>query len=232
MGAGEILERVFRIRFRGRGATAFALETGEAQYLVTSKQLFACVGFPIWTAVEVLEGNCYTLHNVLIQYPQNAKIDISVMRVKPFCRFAGKIPFRLSSEGLDDGQMVQIFGYPHDIDQLTAAFPKCNAAQPFRKTALISGMLRPAPALFVLDGSHDPGFSGAPVCFQRPGEDELSVAGVLSDVHHVINPVIDARSDHETDFRVLDHGGSIVVFDIAFALEVIAHWDEWPRLEK
>ena len=88
---------------------------------------------------------------------------------------------------------------------------------PFVRKAIVAAMDRNT---LILDGHNNPGFSGGPVCFFRPNERDVRIAGVVSGYQAVSEPVYD-QAGSPTSFSYMYNTGLVVVHDIRHAIDVI-----------
>lgn len=114
-----------------------------------------------------------------------ANIDISVLaanrRLTP-----ADLPLEPTSAGAVYGQEVFFLGFPYGITGRFAFGPD-GSPLPLVKRATLSLF---QGDLWFLDGHNNPGFSGGPVVFKKPGEQEFKVAGVISGFQAVEEPVL------------------------------------------
>lgn len=79
MVKSEIIGRVFRITTETVSGTAFTMECGNRQFLVTAKHLFENAGFPAQATISLLTGKGYQKYCVDIRYPHSPSVDIAVL---------------------------------------------------------------------------------------------------------------------------------------------------------
>ena len=223
----EILNRVFRIRFSTSAATAFTLEHGSTQFIVTAKHLFKDSGYPAQSTIELLINGTYQSFNVDIRYPSNANIDIAVLKTIPYQQISPITGNACTTAGLVFGQDVYFLGYPYNYDTLLTNYPGTNSPMPFVKKACLSGLLSPSPSIIVLDGHNNPGFSGGPVCFKKAGDKLYTIAGVISGYRFDRVHIFD-KNDQETEYYLKENTGIINVSDISYATAIAKNWAENP----
>jgi prepilin-type processing-associated H-X9-DG protein len=157
-GIANIFTRVLRIETdSGALATAFTIEVGEKQYLVTARHVLPdqephklkALGH---TVELVFEGT------PVPGIPQN--VDIAVFALPE--AVTPQFPLPATLTGMTYAHDVYFYGYPYGLSS-TAAGAECL---PLVKRALMSAMLHDNGAhILYLDGFNNPGFSGGPVTF-------------------------------------------------------------------
>lgn len=101
MVKSEIISRVFRVTTGTVSGTAFTMECGNRQFLVTAKHLFENAAFPSQATISLLTGRGYQKYCVDIRYPHSPSVDIAVLMLNPYhghCR----CHFRISSQQRGD----------------------------------------------------------------------------------------------------------------------------------
>jgi S1-C subfamily serine protease len=165
---GNVLMRVFQIRFGGATATAFLLDFENKQYFVTARHLMVNAeakvhvellgpAYPAWKsfAVTVLKGK-NECADVAVLVPEQAKVSD-----------AGPLPYPYTfAFGLE----VYFLGFPYGLYTSFGAEGGMGVA--LIKHAYISAKVSCAALIpgapkeeefILLDGMNNPGFSGGPV---------------------------------------------------------------------
>lgn len=212
MITSNVIHRVFRIKYIGYTGTAFTIDIDGKQYLITAKHLAGEISAQ--DTIEVLSNNTWVpLQTRLIGHADEA-IDISVLatdrRLTP-----PDLPMIASSDGLIYGQDVFFLGFPHGI-QGNIIFGADGYPMPLVKKALVSAMDKNE---YLLDGHNNPGFSGGPVVFRKPGVPQLQVAAVISAFQYVEEPIF--ASGQATPLVYKANTGIIVSHNVNHAVSLI-----------
>src|SRR5262249_6713368 len=91
-----------------------------------------------------------------------------------------------TSDGAVYGQEVFFLGFPYGITGPFTLGPE-GYPIPLVKRATLSLF---HGDVWLLDGHNNPGFSGGPVVFKKPGTEEFKVAGVISSFRFAEEPVL------------------------------------------
>jgi hypothetical protein len=209
---GSVIHRVFRTRIAGDEGTAFTVDVDGRQYLITAKHLANSIEGP--QDVEIFaNGDWMTVPIDLVGHADD--VDISVlapaMELTP-----PNLALRAGSRGIVYGQDVYFLGFPYGFLGRYRFGPH-GYPMPFVKRAIVSLL---DGKVFFLDGFNNPGFSGGPVVFQRPGHAEWSVAAVLTGYRYVDEPIF--ADDGPTPLTYRHNTGIIVSYAIEPALKLIA----------
>jgi S1-C subfamily serine protease len=213
MITANVIHRVFRIRVDGAEGTAFTIEIDNREYLVTAKHVAESVTGE--HEIELFSHGGWT--NLRVEPVGHAAgdSDISVLAARVQLT-AGDLPLPATSIGVIYGQDVYFLGFPYGfLGRYT--FEPSGYPLPFVKRATVSMLDGP---LFLLDGHNNPGFSGGPVVFRKPGEQELNVAAVVSGFHYVDEPIYSGSGPTPLTYQY--NTGIIVTHSIDAALDLIA----------
>jgi S1-C subfamily serine protease len=208
----NVIHRVFRIRYGQQAATAFAIDIDGRQYLITAKHVVAPINGK--ERLGIFANGAWTdLPVQLVGHSTDA--DISVLatdrRLTP-----SDLPLEPTSAGLVYSQEVLFLGFPYDILS-TYIFEGEGFPLPLVKKAIVSSFVN--RGTFLLDGHNNPGFSGGPVVFVRPGEKDLKVAAVISGYQAVNEPVF--AGDQKAPLVYRYNTGIIVAYSIDHAVTLI-----------
>lgn len=216
MITANIYNRVFFIKAADYG-TAFAIDHGGKQYLVTAKHLInpqkqETIKFFFdrrWVDISVeLIGLC------------RDETDIAVFRANQIL-CTKDFTLEPSSDGVVISQDVFFVGYPYKM--WTDAGKAMNGWPcPFVKKGILSSSFVGDDGIsrLYIDALNNPGFSGGPIVFQPPGKTEYKIAGVVSKFRIEFERVIDQSGDH-TEMTVAYNTGFLMGYDISKAIEVI-----------
>jgi hypothetical protein len=182
----NVISRVLELKTSTGRATAFTLDQGERQYLVTARHLFE----PGDSTPTVTVSNAWLA-------PQDLQLDL--LEVDPPAADVAVAPLatRLTTElelpatftGFGLSQQVHFLGYPYGLATEVSREGRQRAA--FIKGATVSASAWvDGVHLIYLDGINNPGFSGGPVVGQPSGTgSRLTVCGVVAGYRSQTQPV-------------------------------------------
>ena len=209
----NILYRTFFIRAEQYG-TAFALEFGGKQYLVTAKHLLhpyaSSFNLQVFYNKQWLSGRAEVVGRA------RGEIDIALLRVaQQLTPPAYEVAVGFGE--IELGQDVYFLGYPFkmwvDYGELTVGLPS-----PFIKKGTLSAVQINEPKLLYIDAINNEGFSGGPLYFfPRARPQEVRIAGVVSKYKTEQEAVLDSEGQ-ATDMVVPYNTGFMVVYDIKYAI--------------
>jgi S1-C subfamily serine protease len=164
---GNIVSRVFQIRYGGLTGTAFVIDYEDRQYFVTADHMVEGAGQK--SAVEIFGSGDSHWHSLdfTILHGGSKCVDVAVLvpAEKKFVN-ADPIPYPYNPAM---GQEVFFLGFPYG---LFTTFENQAVAIPFIKHAYLSANVSCSAlypngtkddGLILLDGLNNPGFSGGPV---------------------------------------------------------------------
>lgn len=216
MVTSDIIQRVFQVFHNGKTASAYTIEKGSSQYLVSASHVF--------------EGS-FEINSIMIRHNHSWK-DLPVKTVLNHRDMADTIVFKLQfdlsprhavslgTDGVRFGAWAYFLGFPFGMSTHVGDI-NTNYPVPFIKAALISGMdlTREGFNTLYLDGHNNKGFSGGPVvCIDESREISTQIIGTISGFL-TENPI---HSDTQDDIK--DHGtnaGIIEAFSIRNILDSI-----------
>jgi prepilin-type processing-associated H-X9-DG protein len=158
MITANILQRVFRILHNNKTGSAYTVEKGEQQYLISAAHVFE-------GALEV--NNVQIFHDgawktIEVEVVRNCRQADTIVFRLPF-DLSPRLPVNYGTKGIIYGTWGYFLGFP-----LSVAAPGClvnhNFPVPLIKAGLISGMNSEIPGINIayLDGHANRGFSGGP----------------------------------------------------------------------
>jgi len=213
MITANFIHRVFRIKISGTEGTAFTIDVDNREYLVTARH----VAESVTTDQEIqlfANGEWESLHAELVGHA-SGDVDISVLAARVQLT-PTNLPMRATSKGVIYGQDVYFLGFPYGYLG-RYLFGPSGYPLPFVKRATVSLF---DGSQYLLDGHNNSGFSGGPVVFRKPGEQELNVAAVVSGYRYVDEPIYAGTEQTPLSFRY--NTGIIVTHQIDAALDLIA----------
>jgi hypothetical protein len=211
MITSNVIHRVFRIKCAGERGSAFAIDLDKYQFLVTAKHVVASV-----TAnpqLKVFSKWKWLSMPVRLVGQAPEPIDIAVLAVDRRLT-PTDLPLEGAMAGLLYGQDVYFLGFPYD-DLSGYAFGESEYPLPFVKKAIVSSF---DGGLMYLDGHNNPGLSGGPVVYLRPGDPAFRVAGVISGFRYELEPVFLGEAATELVYEY--NTGIVVAHSIDFAIEI------------
>ena len=224
----DILYRVFKIQVVAitgsgeeflSGGTAFAIDTGNREYIVTARHIARHIARN--TRVQVWRTGKWDSIPVNIVGHGRGDVDISVL-----ASTAGMIPndarypLPTGAGGLLLGQEMMFLGFPHGYDVTTTHLLRTGYPVPAVKYARLSVLPRRNFPMW-LDGHNNEGFSGAPLCFKERGKDNLRIAGVVSAYRRIKKPVYDAL-DRQTGMYHKENMGFGLAWSIQHCMDIIS----------
>lgn len=218
MITANIYHRTYRIRVNQSYGTCFAIDVDQRQYLITAKHVVN--GLPNHGQVAIFYQNDWYPITVSRVGELPGTTDLSILAPDVQLTPRRPLPLNPSSDGIVFGQDVYFLGFPYnlfaDIGEMNRNFPL-----PFVKKAILSSMSKDENDVqrFFLDGHNNPGFSGGPVVFKKPGENEYSVASVISGYRYERSPIY--RGESATPFEHRDNTGIVISYDIDAAVQLI-----------
>ncbi len=190
MITSNVIQRTFHVRYGPTTGTAFAIDRGNRQYLVTARHVVP--GIADGDCLEILHEKQWKTIAVTVVGIGGGEIDVAVLTCP--VRLAPSHPLEASAAGLAYGQDVYFLGYPFGWDSGAESFNN-NFPMPFAKSGIASAITFDDPAHIYVDAHGNPGFSGGPLVFRDPpgGRNEFKVAGVVSNAPTpLLTPVVDS----------------------------------------
>jgi S1-C subfamily serine protease len=222
---GNIISRVFQIRFSGMTGTTFIVDYEDRQYFVTANHVVATAGEHATVEIRGADSEWHTLDlGVLHGTDKCDDVAVLIPEVQTFSK-ADAIPY-LSSYGF--GQEAYFLGFPYG---LFTSVPGKLGAVALVKHAYISAVVKCSAiypdssaegGLLLLDGLNNPGFSGGPVVSPDVFEAGhiLKLVGVISGYRGENQPV-SLNGQELPKSSVLTNTGIILAVPIERALELI-----------
>lgn len=212
----NVIQRTFQLKYGGGTGTCFTVDFDGKQYLVTAKH---CIeGLVTRDTVEIFHDGEWKQLPVSLVGHGSGDIDISV--VAPSQQLSPIHPLPTTTVHITYGQDVFFLGFPFG---LTSESNDLNGGFPFPlvKRATLSALDFGPNAVFLLDGLNNPGFSGGPVVYVKPGSPspDFSVAAVIS--AYRFNRVPVEHGDNPTPLTVNENTGIIIAYSINHAVRLI-----------
>jgi hypothetical protein len=212
----NVIQRTFQLRFKDCTGTCFTVDLDGKQYLVTAKH---CIeGLSDGDTIEVFHGDEWRRLSVSLVGHGPQDVDVSVVALHQ--QLSPVHPLPPTTAHLVYGQDVFFLGFPFGLasnsKDLNGGFPL-----PLVKKATLSAIDFGPNAVMLLDGLNNPGFSGGPVVFTKPGSAKLdySVAAVIS--AYRFNRVSVDHGGYPTPLTVNENTGIIIAYSINHAVRLI-----------
>ncbi|MDE0330351.1 MAG: serine protease [Nitrospinae bacterium] len=216
MITANVIHRTFQLRCGEDLGTSFTIDVDDKQYLCTAKH---CLRNFCGKSIELFhEQKWKTLDVDFVGYGSKDS-DICVLSAK--IQLSPTHPLPPTMAGMAIGQDAYFLGFPYGIQieagKLNRLFPL-----PLVKRATVSAVSFEEQKIVLMDGHNNPGFSGGPVVFVKPGSpiNELNVAAIISGYRFEPSPVLDEK-DKETSLKVHANTGIIISSAIDHALDAI-----------
>lgn len=212
----NIAYRTFFIRSAQYG-TAFTLDVGESQYLVTAAHLVAAEGDQV--PLDIFYKKSWLRGTAEVIGRGRGELDIAVLRIATRLTQA-EFAVTASMGYLYVGQDVFFVGFPYkmsvDYGELFAGLPG-----PFLKKGALSAVTMTSPKVLYVDALNNEGFSGGPLYFFKDNDPKQPyIAGVVSKYRVEPEPVLSADGS-ATGMTVQYNTGFLMAYDIKHALEII-----------
>lgn len=216
MITNNVILRTFFVQIASTVGTIFTIDKDGRQYLITAKHIAEKLDSS--SEIKIYQEKQWKTLPVKLVGHCDGEIDISVLAAS--IQVSPTSPLEATSAGLIYGQDVYFLGFPYgmrgEIGKLNRNFP-----MPFVKKAIVSciGFGRDVAQTIYLDGYNNPGFSGGPVVFKKPGYPDFIVASVISGFKSKEEKVYDG--DQELALYYKYNTGIIVSYGIKHAVDVI-----------
>jgi len=213
----NIAYRTFFFRAAQYG-TAFTLDVGDSEYLITAAHLLPESGDKI--PIQIFFNNAWIQGSAVVVGRGRGEVDIAVLRLETRLTPAG-FPVTPSLGHLYVGQDVFFVGFPYkmsvDYGELFAGRPG-----PFLKKGALSAITFRSPKTLYVDALNNEGFSGGPLYFFRNNlvHEPPCIAGVVSKYRVEPEPVV-AADGSSTGMNVHYNTGFLVAYDVQLALDLI-----------
>ena len=222
MITSNVIERTFRINYKGRQGTCFTTTIDNEKYLITARHIVEEIADV--DIVSIYHDSQWVKIPVYLIGHTSKSVDISVLIADLY--FSSNAPLPVSRDGLSYGQDVYFLGFPNvvDIDQASSLAMEMNRnfPLPIVKHAIYSGAGNDDH--FFIDGYANPGFSGGPLVFKPIGRDNdnYQVTGVIINYRTEKIPVYkDDGGETKTIGYFLGNSGTITVSWIQHAIDLI-----------
>jgi Trypsin-like peptidase domain len=198
--------------------TAFAVDVGTEQYIVTAKHLLPASGDQV--PLKFFRRKAWEECLAHVVGRGRGDLDVAVLKVPQ--RFASDEHNLLLSMGnMTVGQEVFFLGFPYklwiDYGELLDGLPG-----PFLKKGTLSAVEHGPPTTLYIDAMNNEGFSGGPLYYCENGNpNHVHIAGVVSKYRTEHESVVSSDGT-KTEMTVEYNTGFLVAYDIKHAIALIA----------
>jgi len=228
---GNVISRVFQIRFNGFTGTAFIVDYESKQYIVTANHMVATAGDTASVDIFGASDSAWHPFDFKILHGKTPCVDVAILiPSETTITTADPIPYDYNYAM---GQEAYFLGFPFG---LFTTFNGKNVAVPLIKHGYISATV-PCSAIYpegskdnnliLLDGINNHGFSGGPVVApdvfngtSSNGIRPLKLVGVISGYKNESMPV-DVNGQSAPNVSGEANSGIIIVIPISRAIDLI-----------
>ena len=211
----NVYDRVFFVKGQQYG-TAFTLDVGNRQYLITAKHLLE----PFLPSSTVCVFRNDRWHDLAVRLVGLGSGDIDVAVVAPTIRLSSDIPLDATIGGFALGQDVYFCGFPFKMHADGGA-EMYGHPLPFVKKGILSAFEHNTDEKRLwIDAINNEGFSGGPLVFRPPGRNDFQVMGVVSKFHLSEEMVVDSEGE-DSGNRVRLNSGFLIAYGMKPVLEII-----------
>ena len=216
MVTNNVIQRVLNIRIDNSQGSAFTIERGGRQYLVTARHVVE--GIEAARRIAIVFENQWRDIDFNIVGVAEGDVDVAVLACAQ--QLSPTHPLEADDEGMIYGQRAYFLGFPFGWT-VGGEHVNLGLPLPFVKGGIISAFSIGGPVHRIyLDAHVNYGFSGGPVVFQRQEvQGDFRVAGVVAGYPRRLQPVIDEQGNQIA--RTGENPGLVVAFGIRHALTLI-----------
>ena len=216
MVTSNVIHRTLHIERADSQGTAFTIDHGGKQYIVTAHHVVK--GIASGERISVFAQQQRKLIEIKVVGVGESEVDVAVLACQQ--QLSPMQPLELTTCDLVIGQQAYFLGFPFGWD---AGGENINHGLPlpFVKAGVISAWTRSDTVKKIYIDSHvNEGFSGGPVVFSPPADQKvLRVAGVVVGYPQRFQPVVD---DHgNTVARAQENPGLVQAIDISHVVALI-----------
>ena len=211
----NVIQRTLHIRRDNSEGTAFTLDHGGKQYLVTARHVVE--GIASGERIFVVHGGQRKPVKIRVVGVGEGDVDVAVLACQR--QLSPMHPLEPTAAALTYGQQAYFLGFPFGWD---AGGEHINHGLPlpFVKAGVISAWTDGTVKRIYIDSHVNEGFSGGPVVFSPPGDQKvLRVAGVVVGYPKRFQPVVDEHGN--TVARVKENPGIVVAIGIKHVVALI-----------
>ena len=215
MVTANVVHRILHIGRADSQGTAFTVDHGGKQYLVTARHVVE--GIASGERISVAHQEQQELIEINVVGVGEGAVDVAVLACQQ--QLSPMHPLEPTTAGLVYGQQAYFLGFPFGWD---AGGEHINHGLPlpFVKAGVISAWTNGTVKRIYIDSHVNEGFSGGPVVFSPPGDQKvLRVAGVVVGYPKRFQPVVD---EHENTVALAqENPGLVLAIDISHVVALI-----------
>ncbi len=217
MVPANALQRTFRLSYGGSCGTCFTVDVDNRQYVITARHVLPGIAGNV--SVNIWHERAWKPLQCDVVGIAPGSIDIVVL-APPF-PISPSLRLTPGTDEMYLSQDAYFLGFPFGLHSEVGAI-NSDLPIPLVKKACVSmfSFATGTEKYILLDGHNNPGFSGGPVIYTRPGDiHDVRVAGVISSYRFEWDKVY--LGGKETPLSIQYNTGIIVAYSIAHALELI-----------
>ena len=220
----NVMHRTFHIRTSSGTGTAFTIDRGRRQYVITARHVVHDT--QPGDEIQIAHRGRWLAAGVDVVGTGANDEDVAVLTCP--VQLSPGLPLDPSDEGLTYGQSVYFLGFPLGLDggleEVNRGFP-----MPFAKAGIIS-TFGDDSAAFDIDAHVNQGFSGGPVVFKPYGAPQnaaFRVAGVIVAYRSRLVPIVDANGNPIVNAQgqplayVRENLGTVTAVKIKYVVDLI-----------
>ena len=212
----DIIQSVYRIRYKTELGTCFQSSISEKQYLVTAKHIFSDKNHSDSIYFEIFHDNIWNSFKGKLLTHVNGNIDIAVIELNVATFYRTTNIEIAKSEETFASQDCFFLGFPYnlysDVSKNNDSFPV-----PFIKKAIFSLFTgnESSEKIYYLDGHNNPGFSGGPVVSNIISENKFKICSIISAY------LVQSNKLEKTTLIYGENSGIIVSYSALYITEII-----------
>ncbi|WP_457594065.1 trypsin-like peptidase domain-containing protein [Hydrogenimonas sp.] len=212
----NILQRVFKIRYNDNYGTAYTIEKGYNQFLVTAWHIFDNASDI--NEIEIYHNNQWNRLKVEVAHNFLDDIDVIVFRLE--YDLSPKYEVEIGMQNIIYGTWAYFLGFPfgisHDDGGINKGYPI-----PFIKAALISNIKLEGHGYntVFLDGHNNKGFSGGPAIWIPPNSKKIQIIGTVTE-YKTEHPIHHKTKEELPNFEY--NAGIVIVKNIQNILDFLS----------
>ena len=216
MVTANVIHRTLHIGRADSQGTAFTVDHGGKQYLVTARHVVE--GIASGERISVAHQEQQKLIEINVVGVGEGAVDVAVLACQQ--QLSPMHPLEPTTAGLVYGQQAYFLGFPFGWD---AGGEHINHGLPlpFVKAGVISAWTNGTVKRIYIDSHVNEGFSGGPVVFSPPGDQKvLRVAGVVVGYPKRFQPVVDEHGN-TVALAAQENPGLVLAIDISHVVALI-----------
>ena len=215
MVTANAINRILHIGRADSQGTAFTVDHGGKQYLVTARHVVE--GIASGERISVAHQEQEELIEINVVGVGEGAVDVAVLACQQ--QLSPMHPLEPTTVGLVYGQQAYFLGFPFGWDA-GGEHMNHGLPLPFVKAGVISAWTNGTVKRIYIDSHVNEGFSGGPVVFSPPGDQKvLRVAGVVVGYPKRFQPVVDEHGN--TVAHAQENPGIVLAISISHVVALI-----------